>query len=159
MQQLRLRQLGARVLGTTLQQRFEGQRIRDAALWLGLSLLLLLSDYGTNFSLVLSVGIVALAYFGLLFWFVDRVRRRVPQPILPTTGVVLFPVPLILVGRLDQQGRYHDLINLTYFVENGGMRPIRLLIARVPLMPRFPFFSRSLYAHPLGPSLELAQLL
>ncbi|PSO61037.1 MAG: hypothetical protein BRC36_12665 [Cyanobacteria bacterium QH_2_48_84] len=85
MQQLRLRQLGARVLGTTLQQRFEGQRIRDAALWLGLSLLLLLSDYGTNFSLVLSVGIVALAYFGLLFWFVDRVRRRVPQPILPTT--------------------------------------------------------------------------
>jgi hypothetical protein len=44
------------------------------------------------------------------------------------------------VGRLDQQGRYHDLINLTYFVENGGMRQIRLLIARVPIMPRFPFF-------------------
>jgi hypothetical protein len=69
---------------------------------LGLSLLLLLSDYGTNFSLVLSVGIVALAYFGLLFWFVDRVRRRVPQPILPTTyetsWVLSSFVVLTLVG-------------------------------------------------------------
>lgn len=26
----------------------------------------------------------AIAYFGLLFWLVDRFRRRNPQPIVPT---------------------------------------------------------------------------
>jgi hypothetical protein len=29
--------------------------------------------------------LVAIAYFGLLFWLVDRFRRRRPQPIVPTS--------------------------------------------------------------------------
>ncbi len=52
--------------------------------WLGLSVLLLLSGYVTNFWVVLGVGGVAIAYFGLLFWLVDRYRRLHPVPIIPT---------------------------------------------------------------------------
>ncbi len=147
----------------------------DALQWLGLSLLLLLSADGTSFGLVFGVGMIAIAYFGLLFWLVDRWRRRYPKPILPTylesismigsftsltfggaiaifqtseqpsltllclAGIIL-PIPLVLIGRLYQQGRYHDLLHLTYFVEDGSMRQLRLLIGRLPVIPRFPFF-------------------
>lgn len=53
--------------------------------WLALSLLLLLSRCGTSVWLVLGVGMVAIAYFGLVFWLVDRFRRLHPQRIIPTT--------------------------------------------------------------------------
>ncbi|WP_324616400.1 pentapeptide repeat-containing protein [Lusitaniella coriacea] len=146
-------------------------------IWMGLvlSLLLLLSDYGTNFGLVLAVGIMASGYFGLLFWLVDRARRRIPQPILPSRsetiwmsgsfgaiallggglifqtatqpwltllclGFILLPLPLFFVGLLYYRGRYHDLMDKTYFVEDGELRRLRLLIARLPIMPRFFFF-------------------
>jgi uncharacterized protein YjbI with pentapeptide repeats len=143
--------------------------------WLGLSLLLLLSRYGTSFWLVLGVGMVAIAYFGLLFWLVDRFRRRNPQPIVPTAfempwmfgsyiiltfagtiaifrtsdqpwltlaclGGVILPAPMLLLWRLYQQGRYHDLMDVSYFVEDGSLRQLRLLIGRLPVMPRFEVF-------------------
>ncbi len=50
------------------------------------------------------------------------------------------PIPLMLLWRLYQQGRYHDLIDVTYFVEDGSLRQLRLLIGRLPVMPRFTFF-------------------
>lgn len=50
-----------------------------------LASLLLLSGYGTNFWLVVGIGIIITAYFGLLFWFVDRFRRLHPKPIIPTS--------------------------------------------------------------------------
>ncbi|MEQ8541788.1 MAG: hypothetical protein RIB93_30550 [Coleofasciculus sp. D1-CHI-01] len=140
-----------------------------------MSLLLLLSADGTSFGLVFGVGMIAIAYFGLLFWLLDRWRRRYPKPILPTSletmymvgsgaaatvgGAIaifqtseqpwltllclaglLFPIPLLLVWQLYRQGRYHDMLNVTYFVEDGGMRQLRLLIGRLPVMPRFGFF-------------------
>ena len=51
--------------------------------YFGLSLLLLLSRYGTNFWLVFGVGLVAVAYFGVLFWLVDRGRRLTPSRFCP----------------------------------------------------------------------------
>jgi len=143
--------------------------------WLGLSLLLLLSRYGTSFWLVFGVGIVAFAYFGMLFWLIDRWRRVRPQRIIPTLqetiwvlssfslltlfgltaifrtaeqpwislgslAIVVLPVPAILLGRLYQKGRYHDLMDISYFVEDGSTRQLRLLIGRLPVMPRFPLF-------------------
>ncbi|MEH1794265.1 pentapeptide repeat-containing protein [Nostoc sp.] len=139
--------------------------------WLGLSVLLLLSGYGTNFWLVFGVGGVAIAYFGLLFWLVDRYRRLHPIPIIPTAYetisilvsfsvleflsflaifrntqqpwltlgclfIILVPVPLALLIRLYQQGRYHDLMDVSYFTEDGTFRQLRLLIGRLPVIPR-----------------------
>lgn len=59
-------------------------RLRIGSAWIGLTLLLLLSRNGTSFWLSFGLGILTVAYFSTLFWFVDRARRRLPKPILPT---------------------------------------------------------------------------
>ncbi len=149
--------------------------LSSAFSWLMLSVLLLLSRYGTSSWLVLGVGIVAIAYFSLLFWFVDRWRRILPKPILPTAaesismllsfvllggsgliaifrtseqpwltliclGIFIVPVPALLILRLYQGGRYHNLMEVSYFVEDASMRQLRLTIGRLPVMPRYPMF-------------------
>ncbi len=143
--------------------------------WLGLGVLLAFTAYGSRFSLILGVGLVAIAYFALVFWLIDRVRRWTPTPILPgvaetlwmllgslglglvgislvnraainpvltwvSLGIFLLPVPLLLTLRIYQKGRFHDLMTVSYFVEDGSQRQLRLLIGRLPIMPRFPFF-------------------
>ncbi|MGF1492782.1 MAG: pentapeptide repeat-containing protein [Microcoleaceae cyanobacterium] len=143
--------------------------------WLSLSILLLLSGYGTRFNLVFGVGIVAIAYFGLLFWGVDRYRKWRPRPILPTQfetiamaasfglafilglleifgnspqpwltlislGCILLPIPGILLGLLYQQGRYHNLMEVSYLSEDASLRQLRLMIGRLPVLPRYPLF-------------------
>ncbi|MBD2493595.1 pentapeptide repeat-containing protein [Nostoc sp. FACHB-280] len=148
-----------------------GGWILQAWSWLALSLLLLLSGYGTNFWLAFGVGGVAIAYFGLLFWLVDRCRRLHPLPIVPTyyetvaillgfscieffsllaifrnaeqpwltlgcLFIIIIPVPITLIIRLYQQGRYHDLMDVSYFTEDGTFRQLRLLIGRLPVIPR-----------------------
>jgi hypothetical protein len=147
----------------------------SALLWLGLSLLLLLSRYGSSFWLIFGVGLLAIAYFSLLFWMVDRWRRLLPKPVIPglaervwmfssfsalsAAGLVAIfrtaempgltlaflagltvPLPLGLFCVIYQQGRHHDLMEISYFVEDGSQRQFRLLIGRLPIMPRFPFF-------------------
>ncbi len=64
------------------------------------------------------------------------------QPIINLTclGFILFPITLLLTSRLYQQGRYHDLMDVSYFVQDGSMRQLRLLIVRLPVIPEFPFF-------------------
>lgn len=143
--------------------------------WLGLSLLLWLSADGTSFWLVFGIGLLAIAYFSTLFWFVDRYRRRRPQPILPTLPeslwmsvscllfsalgllaifktsaqpwltllcltLVLVPLPAIVLGIIYQRGRYHELMNISYFVEDASIRQLRLAIGRLPIIPRYPLF-------------------
>ncbi|MBD2693358.1 pentapeptide repeat-containing protein [Anabaena catenula] len=147
----------------------------QAVNWLLLSVLLLLSGYGTNLWLVFGVGGLAISYFGLLFWLIDRYRRLRPVPIIPTYYetisiltsfsclaslsllgifhnteqpwltlgcllIIIVPVPVILLWRLYQQGRYHDLMNISYFTEDGTLRQLRLLIGRLPVIPRNPTF-------------------
>ncbi|BAY85658.1 hypothetical protein NIES267_51590 [Calothrix parasitica NIES-267] len=143
--------------------------------WFALSLLLLLSGYGTNFYLVFGVGIIAIAFFSLLFWLVDRFRRLHPNQIVPTAyettwmlgsffismlfgliaifrntrqplltlaciTVIIIPLPAFLLFRLYQQGRYHDLMETSYLTEDGTFRQLRLLIGRLPVIPRYPLF-------------------
>ena len=115
------------------------------------------------------------AFFSVLFWFIDRFRPRISQPIIPnryeiivmatsylsltslsiinifiTTeqpwltllciGIIFLPVPALITGLIYKQGRYHNLLNTTYFVEDGSFREFRLLLGRLPIMPRFPFY-------------------
>ncbi|MGH2413194.1 MAG: hypothetical protein ACRDEA_05800, partial [Microcystaceae cyanobacterium] len=174
-EKLRLKQLSSNIFGVPWEMIFELSWIKTVFRCLLLSSLLLLSNYGTNFSLVFGVGIIMIAYFGLLFWLIDRWRRRFPEPILPNRydtvfmlssfilltligitevfqsstqpwialaclELILLPLPLLLVSRLYQQGRYHKLMDISYFVQDGSMRQLRLLIVRLPVIPEFPFF-------------------
>ncbi|MEO0457062.1 MAG: pentapeptide repeat-containing protein [Cyanobacteria bacterium P01_A01_bin.114] len=151
------------------------QRLAAVCRWLGLSLLLLLSRYGTSVGLVFGVGLVAIALYGVMFWAIDRYRRRIPIPIIPplneticigvsfvglTTlglsslyrsaerpwltlmclGLIALPTPLVLLIWIYRRGRYHDLMDVSYFVQDGSARQIRLLIARLPVIPQFPFY-------------------
>jgi Helix-hairpin-helix motif len=143
--------------------------------WVGLSLLLLLTRYGTSSWLVLGVGMIAIAHFALLFWLIDRFRKLRPKPIVPTPdesvwsisgfgifailgfsalfrtadqpwltlaclAAVIIPVPAFIIGLLYWRGRYHDLMDSSYFVEDGSMRQLRFLIGRLPNIPVFPYF-------------------
>jgi hypothetical protein len=99
---LRLQQLGTRLISTPWRRLLSFGKLRDGLVWLGLSVLLLLSDYGTNFSLVFGIGLLSVAYFGVLFWLIDRYRRFVPKPIVPTvyetvSMIVSFTI-LIIIG-------------------------------------------------------------
>lgn len=140
---------------------------------LQLTILILLSGYGTRSELVFGVGIIVIAYFGFLFWFIDRWRKRVPTPILPTRSemiwmfssftilitiglteifsfsnqplltllclaIFLVPVPGVLISLLYKRGRYHNLMDVSYFTEDGSMRQLRLMIGKLPIMPRYP---------------------
>ncbi|MEB3310584.1 MAG: pentapeptide repeat-containing protein [Snowella sp.] len=70
--------------------------------WLMLNGLLLFSNYGTNVKLVLGVGIITVAYFGAIFWLLDRVRRWHPFPILPDQQETIYLsssfIGLMIVG-------------------------------------------------------------
>lgn len=150
-------------------------RISTTLSCLGLGLLLLLSRYGTNTWLIFGVGLVAIAYFGVLFWVIDRCRRLVPTPIIPTPtetlwvmsgfsvltlaglstifrnaeypiwtlvsiAILVIPVSMTLIVRLYYQGRYHPLMDVSYFTEEGSLRQLRILIGRLPIIPRDSLF-------------------
>jgi Pentapeptide repeats (9 copies)/Helix-hairpin-helix motif len=152
-----------------------GTWLLTAWIWFALSLLLLLSGYGTQVWLVFGVGIIAIAFFGLIYWLIDRFRRLHPVPILPTSyetcwilgsfcifnligllaifrnaeqpwltlGCLLFiilPIPITLIIRLYQIGRFHNQMDISYFTEDGTLRQLRLLIGRLPVIPRNPSF-------------------
>ncbi|MGD1859775.1 MAG: pentapeptide repeat-containing protein [Leptolyngbyaceae cyanobacterium] len=157
------------------------KRLQLSLRWAALAALLLLSHYGTSVGLTLSVGLMAIALSSLLFWFVDRYRRRVPTPITPSreetlwmggsfiiviavsalmlnrlgdtpgltaiaTFLLVLPIPLIITTLLYRQGRFHDQLDTSYLVEDGSLRQLRLLIARLPIIPKFPFFRDRYYA-------------
>lgn len=150
-------------------------RIGLSIRWVGTSAVLVLSRNGTSFWLVFGVGLVSVAYFAILFWLIDRARRRFPQPILPTltetlsvlslatligslgmvaifenadrpwstlawTALTLIPIPGAIVLQLYRVGRYHQNLNLSYFVEEGTLRQLRLLVGRLPIVPLYPTF-------------------
>lgn len=150
-------------------------RIASGLNCMGLSLLLWLSHHGTNFWLVFGVGVVAIAYFGVLFWFVDRWRRVTPTPILPSVtetiwvmttfcllslaglaaifrtadqpwltliclGLLIVPLPNLWLILLYRAGRYHPLMDVSYFTEEGTLRQLRIVVGRLPVIPRYEMF-------------------
>jgi hypothetical protein len=174
-EKLRFQQLKQRIFEISLPRIFTLSWFADLIHFSFLALLLLLSQDGTNFGLVFGTGTIVFAYFGVLFWLVDRFRRLTPKPIVPTRyemicmvisysiltligifnvfraasrplltliaiSLILIPIPLTLVFRLYQKGRYHDLIDCSYFLQDGSTRQLRLLITRLPVVPEFPLF-------------------
>lgn len=88
-------------------------------------------------SLLMGVGGggLLMASLGLIVQISDR-----PLATLITLALVCLPIPAVLILRLYQLGRYHDLMDRSYFVENGALRKLQVLIARLPVPPKFPFF-------------------
>jgi Helix-hairpin-helix motif len=150
-------------------------RIGFLVRWIGVGAVLVLSRNGTNFWLIFGVGLLAVAHFAVIFWAIDRARRRLPSPILPSlaeTGSVLslatvlggigltaifqnadhpwttivwsavglVPIPGAIVALIYQRGRFHPKLDASYFVEEGTLRQLRILIGRLPVIPRYPLF-------------------
>ena len=86
---------------------------------------------------VMSLSYFALTIFGTINIFISTDR---PWLTLITIATILIPLPALVVGLIYRRGRYHQLLNTTYFVENGEFRQFRLLLGRLPIIPRFPFF-------------------
>jgi Pentapeptide repeats (9 copies) len=63
-----------------------------------------------------------------------------PELTLLCLAVILVPIPSLLLGIIYWQGRYHDLIDVSYFVEDSSVRQLRLAIGRLPIIPRYPLF-------------------
>jgi hypothetical protein len=173
--QLQAKAIGDRLTIKSWRTIFTGNWVSLILPWLSLNLLLLLGDYGTNITLIFSIGITTIALFSFLFWLIDRYRPHISQPVIPrrdeiimmllsysganlfslvnifvTTdrpwltlaaiAIVLLPIPLVITILIYHRGRYHKLLDSSYFVENGELRQFRLLIGRLPIMPRFVFF-------------------
>ena len=81
-----------------------------------------------------SIGLLTLA-LGFLTQSADH-----PLAALTMIGLLAIPIPSVLIAKLYQEGRYHDLMKLSYFVENGALRQLQVLIARLPILPKFPFY-------------------
>ncbi|HEY9888378.1 MAG TPA: pentapeptide repeat-containing protein [Candidatus Obscuribacterales bacterium] len=60
-------------------------------------------------------------------------------------AIGVIPIPGLLIGLLYRQGRFHDQLHTSYLVEDGSARQLRLLIARLPIIPKFPFFRERFY--------------
>ncbi|NER81982.1 MAG: hypothetical protein F6K42_20955, partial [Leptolyngbya sp. SIO1D8] len=68
-------------------------------------------------------------------------------PLLTGSAIVLVvvPIPTVLIVLLYRQGRFHNQLDTSYLVEDGSARQLRLLIARLPIIPKFPFYRDRYY--------------
>ncbi len=101
-QKLKHKQLGQELLRMPRDWRSLITWLGNLNDWFILNGLLLFSNYGTNVNLVLGIGIITIAYFGAIFWLIDRVRRWYPHPILPdkTESIYIISsfIGLIVIG-------------------------------------------------------------
>lgn len=82
-----------------------------------------------GFSLLTFAGLAAIFRTGEFPWFT-----------LACLELVIVPVPTVLLLLIYGRGRYHDRMDLSYFVEDGSMRQVRFLIGRLPNIPAYPGF-------------------
>ena len=88
------------------------------------------------------IGVMSLSYIGLTSLSVANILLTTDKPWLTllAIAIILLPIPISIAVSIYQRGRYHQLLDTSYFVENGELREFRLLLGRLPIMPRFPFF-------------------
>jgi uncharacterized protein YjbI with pentapeptide repeats len=63
-----------------------------------------------------------------------------PLRTLVAVSAAVLPVPGAIMLRLYQQNLHHDLMDRSYFVKNGELRQLQVLIARMPVIPQYPFY-------------------
>ena len=87
-----------------------------------------------SFSILTLLGLMTLVRLG-------------DAPVLTGLAIVLIvvPIPGGLIVALYRQGRFHDQLDTSYLVEDGSARQLRLLIARLPIIPKFPFYRERFY--------------
>nr|WP_238393203.1 pentapeptide repeat-containing protein [Myxacorys almedinensis] len=88
----------------------------------------------TLWVMALATGLAALGLTAIV-QTADR-----PAITLLSWAIVAVPIPLLLLVLLYRQGRYHPLIDTSYFMEEGTLRQLRILIGRLPTIPRYPLF-------------------
>ncbi|PSF37778.1 low-complexity protein [Aphanothece hegewaldii CCALA 016] len=85
---------------------------------------------------------IGLTLIGLSVIFQTSIH---PWLSLGCLSFILFPIPLTLIFLVYQNGRYHDLMNTSYLVQDGTLRQLRILIGRLPIIPDYlPFRERYL---------------
>ena len=88
-------------------------------------------------TILMSGSYLTLTVFSLINIFLTSDR---PYLTLFCIAIIILPVPILITSLIYLRGRYHKLLDISYFVEDGSLREFRLLIGRLPIMPRFPFF-------------------
>lgn len=86
--------------------------------------------------------VMSSSYLSFTILEVINILLTTDRPFLTLLGIaiILLPIPILFTILIYKKGRYHRLLNTTYFVEDGSFREFRLLIGRLPIMPRFPFY-------------------
>jgi hypothetical protein len=82
-----------------------------------------------SFAVLLSFGLLTITRLG-----------DMPGLTVGAITLLVVPIPLTLTALLYRQGRFHDQLDTSYLVEDGSARQLRLLIARLPIIPKFPFY-------------------
>ena len=95
----------------------------------------IIPQYSEIIVMVFSYLVITFLAIINIFWATDR-----PWLTLTAISILILPIPTLIASLIYQGGRYHKLLNVSYFVENGEHREFRLLIGRLPIMPRFSFF-------------------
>ena len=88
------------------------------------------------------IMVMSSSYLLFTLLSVINILLTTSRPFLTIIGIaaILLPLPILITSLIYKKGRYHKLLDTTYFVEDGSFREFRLLIGRLPIMPRFPFF-------------------
>lgn len=81
-------------------------------------------------------------YLGLTIICIFNSFLATDQPWLTLLcmGIILLPVPLTITSLIYWHSEKPKISDTSFFVEDGSFREFRLLLGRLPIMPRFPFF-------------------
>jgi len=88
-------------------------------------------------TIAVAVSFVVLASSGLLAVFRNSEQ---PWATLISVTAISVPIPFVLLFILYKEGRYHPKMDSSYFMEEGTLRQFRILLGRLPIIPRYEMF-------------------
>jgi len=88
-------------------------------------------------TIAVAVSFFVLASSGLLAVFRNSEQ---PWATLVSVTAISVPIPFLLLFILYKEGRYHPKMDSSYFMEEGTLRQFRILLGRLPIIPRYEMF-------------------